>query len=310
MWVFCVSVCEVCGHPHTSMYVWWCVYALCVHVPIGNASSASLLVGPGPWSWCSLTSLGVSDPVHYVFLLNLCTTAYRHKNQAHSPFIIKQPKIRLNLNKTLKLSFQLCFKLPNETVAWLAPDEVFKVHMWKLNMVPLKGNWLQSSRRTQSVFIQNIPRTSVAHDKTACSLDAAFHSSCMSAARWLGGMANGPCSPAGAQECKTPCVASTNSQVFFSSSPASLLCLLLAQITAAMKGKEYSSTAIQRLPTSGQKKDFPRFAPAASAGCTLGAQGGFVCQKAKGIEEREWQQLLLLVVDEGGLSYSSTFSQY
>jgi len=122
-------------------------------------------------------------------------------------------------------------------------------------MIPLKGNLLQGSRRTQSVFTQNIPRSSVACTRAACSLSAALPSSCMSAARWPSGVAEVPCSPAGAQESKTPCEASMISQVFFSLSPASLPCLLSAQITAAVKHKEYSSTAIQCLPTSGQRKD-------------------------------------------------------
>lgn len=112
-----MSVSDLCGQPCIYVYVWWCVYLLCVHVHIGNASSALLLVGPGAWSCCSLTSLRLSDPEHYVFLLNLRTTVYRHKNQAHSPFIIKQPKIRLIQKQALKLSFQLYFKLSNETVA-------------------------------------------------------------------------------------------------------------------------------------------------------------------------------------------------
>lgn len=49
-----------------------------------------------------------------------------------------------------------------------------------------------------------------------------------------------------------------------------------------------------------KRKIFPRFAPAASAGCTLSAQGCFVCQNIKGPEEGERQQLLLPVVGEGG----------
>lgn len=125
----------------------------------------------------------------FSFSYYLCTIAYRHKNQAHSPLITSQTKIRLIKKWKLKLNFQLCFfktqkigKIQWFFFLWLASDETSSVHMWKLNVIPVKGNLLKD---TISLYKKNIPRPSVIHARAACSLSPSLPSLGLSGTRWL-----------------------------------------------------------------------------------------------------------------------------
>lgn len=124
--------------------------------------------------------------------------------------------------------------------------------------------------------------------------------SCMLASGWPDGITRIPCSPAGAQECKIPCV--TNKIPYL---------LQLKLCTSALPHffslrslqqwniQNLPLPLIQYLPTSSQKKHLPSLAPAASAGCVLGAQQAYNWQKGKEIEERKRQQFVPPVLRRG-----------
>lgn len=146
----------ICGVYICSMNLLKMYLQLHYWLDLGHRATAA-----SPLSGCQIWCVIVVSVCVCVFSFSyyLYTTAYRHKNQAHSPLITKQTKIRLIQKWKLKLNFQLCFKLPNELFLWLASDETSTVHMWKLNIKPVKGNLLKDTISLYKKHTQNLCNT-------------------------------------------------------------------------------------------------------------------------------------------------------